>query len=92
VFGIFMNAIHEVSFAVMRLRITAGGQVSIPAEVRRRWSTRELELEDQGDRIVLRPAAIDAIAAARGSLGGRSSADLRGIARRDEEAAGSRRR
>ena len=55
-----------------RHKITGAGQVSIPAEVRHRWGTSTVAIEDEGDRIVLRPVPDDPIAALRGSL-----ADLR---------------
>ncbi len=35
--------------------ISKGGQVTIPADIRRRWGTIELELIDLGERIVLCP-------------------------------------
>lgn len=77
-----------------RARITTGGQISIPAAIRRRWGVAELELTDLGDRLVLRPADVeDPIRAARGALAGRipSTADLRAHARADEAAAERRR-
>lgn len=83
-----------VIFMFMRqLRITRGGQVSIPAEIRHRWGTARLNLDDLGDRLVLTPAPDDPITAFRGSLGGlsRSSEELREIARGDEQAAETRR-
>jgi AbrB family looped-hinge helix DNA binding protein len=51
-----------------RHKITGAGQVSIPAEVRHRWGTSTVAIEDEGDRIVLRPVPDDAISALRGSL------------------------
>jgi AbrB family looped-hinge helix DNA binding protein len=45
-----------------RHRITNAGQVSIPAEIRRRWETSTVAIEDEGDRIVLRPVPDDPIA------------------------------
>jgi AbrB family looped-hinge helix DNA binding protein len=48
--------------------VSKGGQISIPAEIRRRWHTRLLALEDRGDEIVLRPLPEDPLAAAAGSL------------------------
>ena len=51
-----------------RHRITGAGQVSIPAEVRNRWATSTVAIEDEGDRIVLRPVPDDPISALRGSL------------------------
>jgi len=76
----------------MRVRITSGGQISIPAAIRRRWQAGELELEDLGDRLVVRPSGGDPIAAARGALGGASSEELRRRARTDEAASARRTR
>jgi bifunctional DNA-binding transcriptional regulator/antitoxin component of YhaV-PrlF toxin-antitoxin module len=73
-----------------RMRISRGGQVSIPAPIRHRWATSTLTLEDQGDRIVLRPAPDDPIAAAEGALrefGPIDTAELRAHAREDERIA-----
>lgn len=72
-----------------RRRITAGGQVSLPAEVRRRWATSTVAFEDLGDRLIVRPVPEDPIAAARGALRGRigSTTALRAKARKDEETA-----
>jgi len=53
----------------MRTRITRGGQISIPAAVRRRWATDNILIEDSGgDELVLRPLPADPIDAAIGSL------------------------
>ncbi len=77
-----------IIFMIMRsTKITRGGQISIPARIRRRWNTSTLSLEDLGDRVVLRPAPDDPVAAARGALTGElrsTSAALRREARRDE--------
>lgn len=51
-----------------RHRITGAGQVSIPAEVRHRWGTSTVAIEDEGDRLVLRPVPDDPISALRGAL------------------------
>jgi AbrB family looped-hinge helix DNA binding protein len=76
-----------VVFMIMRrLKVTAGGQVSVPAEVRRRWGTSTLALEDLGDRIVLRPAADDPIAAARGGLAGSDRAPTEQLRKSAREA------
>ena len=77
-------------------RISRGGQISVPAGIRRRWNTDRVLVEDRGDEIVIRPLANDPIAAARGLLksqaidDGRSSADARKQTR-DEEADEERR-
>jgi bifunctional DNA-binding transcriptional regulator/antitoxin component of YhaV-PrlF toxin-antitoxin module len=70
-----------------RLRISKGGQVSIPAEVRHRWDTHTVIAEDEGDRLVLRPVPDDPIAAARGWLRDltMTSDEMREQARREEQ-------
>ncbi|MDQ3672557.1 MAG: AbrB/MazE/SpoVT family DNA-binding domain-containing protein [Actinomycetota bacterium] len=77
----------------MKLRkITRGGQISLPADVRHRWNTERVGVEDLGDRLVITPVPDDPIAAARGALEGRISSDgLRARARADEAAAEARR-
>lgn len=76
-----------------RARITTGGQISLPAAVRRRWQTSVVAIEDRGDSVVVRPLPEDPIAAARGALKGRiGPADvLRKRARADDASAGRRR-
>jgi AbrB family looped-hinge helix DNA binding protein len=78
-----------------RVRISRGGQISIPAAIRHRWRTSTVALEDQGDRIVLEPAADDPIAAAEGALAqefdGFDVAQLRRAAREDEREGDARR-
>jgi bifunctional DNA-binding transcriptional regulator/antitoxin component of YhaV-PrlF toxin-antitoxin module len=51
-------------------RISRGGQIQVPAEVRRRWGTRQVILEDEGRMLTIRPLPDDPIAAAAGSLAG----------------------
>ena len=80
----------------VRMRISKGGQVSIPAPIRHRWATSTVTLDDQGDRVVLEPAPDDPIAAAEGVLAGEfGDLDLRQLrqsAREDEREAEGRRR
>jgi AbrB family looped-hinge helix DNA binding protein len=84
-----------IGFMIMRrVKITRGGQISIPSRIRHRWGTSTLALEDLGDRIVLRPAPDDPIAAARGAFVqelSMSSSQLRKAAR-EAEAVAERRR
>lgn len=65
-------------------KITASGQVSLPASVRRRWKTSQVVIADEGDRLVVRPLPDAPIAAACGSLARRGPAteDLRSAERR----------
>jgi len=58
-----------------RMKISKGGQVSIPAAIRHRWGTSTVVLDDQGDQIIILPAPDDPIAAAEGALAG----DLKGL-------------
>lgn len=86
-----------VDFMIMRVRmkISKGGQISIPAAIRHRWDTSTVVLEDQGERIVLEPAPDDPIAAAEGALAAElGEPDLTGLRRRareDERVAETRR-
>ena len=77
-----------ISMAMRRLRISRGGQVSVPAEVRRRWNTSRVTLEDRGDELVIRPAPEDPISALRGAFAGPgpTSEELRARARAEERA------
>jgi bifunctional DNA-binding transcriptional regulator/antitoxin component of YhaV-PrlF toxin-antitoxin module len=71
------------------VRISKGGQISVPAEIRHRWGRSTLAIEDHGDHVVLRPAPDDPIEAARGALkdlaGGITSEQLRREARKEDE-------
>lgn len=51
-----------------RAKISSGGQISVPAQLRKRWGARAVTIEDRGDHAVIRPAASDPVAAARGAL------------------------
>lgn len=74
---------------MLKAKVTAGGQISLPASIRRRWGARQVEIEDQGDFVVVRPIPDDPIAAARGILKGLlpPTEELRAQARRDEQIA-----
>lgn len=78
-----------------RMRISKGGQISIPAPIRHRWGTSTVTLRDEGGRIVVEPAPDDPIAAAEGALaaefGRIDIAELRRVAREDERVATDRR-
>jgi bifunctional DNA-binding transcriptional regulator/antitoxin component of YhaV-PrlF toxin-antitoxin module len=68
-----------------RLAISSGGQVSVPAAVRKRWRTRTVLAEDRGDHIVLRPVPDDPVAASVGAfakqIGGFGSEEARRLDR-----------
>lgn len=40
-----------------RMKITRGGQISLPAPIRHRWGTGAVVLDDHGDHVTLRPAS-----------------------------------
>ena len=84
-----------IAFMSMRhSKITKGGQVSVPAEIRHRWNTSRVVLEDLGDSLVIRPAADDPVSALRGAFSDSSkpsSKELRRRARAEEAAAEVRR-
>lgn len=83
-----------IFFMTMKtLKISKGGQVSVPAEIRHRWNTSRLVLDDRGDHLIIRPTADDPIAALRGALADPTkpdSSELRRGARADEAAAEDR--
>ena len=69
-----------------RATISKGGQVQVPAAVRRRWGTREIIIEDLGGSLLIRPLPADPIGAALGSLarGPLSTDELRRQAREED--------
>lgn len=84
-----------IAFMLMRrLRISKGGQLSVPADIRHRWNTSRVVLEDLGDRLVIRPTSDDPVGALRGAFAGSaqsSSDELRRRARTEDSAAAPRR-
>ena len=73
--------------------ITSGGQLSVPAEIRRRWGTTRVLLDDRGDALIVRPLPVDPIGAVRGSLrGGTITTDEVRASLRQEEAEAEERR
>jgi bifunctional DNA-binding transcriptional regulator/antitoxin component of YhaV-PrlF toxin-antitoxin module len=72
--------------------ISRGGQISVPAAIRRRWGTTAVLIDDRGDSLVIRPLPADPIGAARGSLPSRiASEETRAMLRREEDEAEQRR-
>jgi len=69
-------------------RISQGGQVQIPAEVRHRWGTRTVILDDAGGYLRISPVPDDPIGAAAGSLAGPGPSAAEALQQlREEEAA-----
>jgi AbrB family looped-hinge helix DNA binding protein len=76
------------------IKISRGGQISVPAEIRHRWNTSRVLLEDEGDRLVVRPVADDPISMLRGALKDdvtRTSDEVRAQAREEAEIQQTRR-
>jgi bifunctional DNA-binding transcriptional regulator/antitoxin component of YhaV-PrlF toxin-antitoxin module len=73
-------------------RISRGGQVTVPAPVRRRWETERVALEDHGDYLLLRPLAdpVDGFVGFAGKRGVPTSEQMRARSRADEAAAEAR--
>ena len=51
------------------MKVSANGQVSIPAETRARWMADRVVVVDLGDRVVLRPLPADPVADFAASTG-----------------------
>ena len=73
--------------------ISKGGQISVPADIRRRWRTTRVLVEDRGDSLLVRPIPDDPVGAAMGSLAGPGpTIDEARAMLRDEDAADEDRR
>lgn len=75
------------------MKITDSGQVSVPAAVRRRWSTHRVRITDAGDHLVIEPEAENPFEAVRGVLRGLAVTgdQMRRRSRAEETASESRR-
>ncbi|HEY1279261.1 MAG TPA: AbrB/MazE/SpoVT family DNA-binding domain-containing protein [Acidimicrobiales bacterium] len=70
----------------VKARVTSSGQISLPADVRRRWAAKVVVIVDAGDRLVVRPAPDDPIGALRGKYASTSpsSSEMRAEVRAEE--------
>lgn len=68
------------------LKVSSNGQVSIPAEVRRRWKVKEVLVIDKGDRVIVRPVPDDRLGSVIGKYADTTppSEALRDAARAEE--------
>lgn len=78
---------------MVTMKVTESGQISIPAEVRRRWGAKAVTVVDEGDRLILQPVPDNPVEAARGSLAGPgpTSEEMRADFRAEEAGAEKRR-
>lgn len=76
------------------MKVSANGQVSIPAAVRARWGSERVVVVDLGDRLVVRPLPADAVGSLVGKYRGRgpSTESARRATRLAEAAADRRKR
>lgn len=51
-------------------KVTRNGQVSLPAELRRRWGAASVLVIDRGDYAIVRPVPADPLAELRGAHAG----------------------
>lgn len=54
---------------IHHMKLTDGGQISVPAAVRRRWGTQRVKITDAGDHLVVEPEPTNRFAALRGRIG-----------------------
>lgn len=75
------------------MKVSANGQVSIPAEARARWNVEQVVIIDLGDRVVVRPLPDEPVAALKGKYRrrGANSDRIRHQARVEESARERRR-
>jgi AbrB family looped-hinge helix DNA binding protein len=69
------------------MKVTQGGQISIPAEVRRRWQTDRVVVIDTPDGLLVRPFdpnAADRIMGKYARPGGMTSTEMRHLAREED--------
>jgi bifunctional DNA-binding transcriptional regulator/antitoxin component of YhaV-PrlF toxin-antitoxin module len=51
-------------------KVTASGQISLPAALRRRWSSAAVLVVDRGDYAIIRPLPVDPVTALKGAHAG----------------------
>jgi bifunctional DNA-binding transcriptional regulator/antitoxin component of YhaV-PrlF toxin-antitoxin module len=75
------------------MKVSANGQVSIPAETRSRWHAEHVVVVDLGDRVVVRPMPDDPVGELHGKYRGRGPTTDRARKReRTDDAAIERRK
>jgi bifunctional DNA-binding transcriptional regulator/antitoxin component of YhaV-PrlF toxin-antitoxin module len=72
------------------VKVTTSGQISLPASVRNRWRASRVAVDDEGDRVLVRPLPDDPVAAACGSLRRRGSTEAVRASERTSSAARER--
>ena len=87
---------YDVRMEAVRAKVTGNGQVSLPAELRRRWDADTVLVIDRGDYAIVRPIPDDPLASLRGARAGvgpagehARAAERASEAEREHERAGS---
>lgn len=85
---------YEVYFQHMkthRLKVTASGQISLPAALRKRWAASEVVIIDEGDHALIAPMPADLVDSLQGFVpsGGPSIEESRQRERAEDAAAES---
>jgi bifunctional DNA-binding transcriptional regulator/antitoxin component of YhaV-PrlF toxin-antitoxin module len=58
--------LYDAFMEPVQAKVTSNGQVSLPAELRRRWHAARVLVIDRGDYAIVRPIPDDPVAALRG--------------------------
>jgi AbrB family looped-hinge helix DNA binding protein len=90
--GAMFHTIGAMTTSPVQAKVTRNGQISLPAEIRRRWGAASVVVIDRGDYAIVRPVPDDVVAALQGSHAGPgpSVEDSRRAEREAERAAEGR--
>lgn len=61
---------YDADMEAVRAKVTGNGQVSLPAELRRRWDAEAVLMIDRGDYAIVRPIPEDPLRWLRGARAG----------------------
>ena len=82
-----MSVVHTMPcMSSYVMKVSRNGQVSIPAEARKRWGADRMIVVDMGDRLVMRPMPADGRASLQGKYAGigPTTDEMRAQARAEE--------
>jgi bifunctional DNA-binding transcriptional regulator/antitoxin component of YhaV-PrlF toxin-antitoxin module len=86
--------LYDGPVTTVRAKVTRNGQISLPAELRHRWSAEAVLVIDRGDYAIVRPIPDDTVTELQGVYAGPgpSSEEARSSERATEAAGEMRRR
>jgi AbrB family looped-hinge helix DNA binding protein len=79
--------VYDLDMSTVRARVTRNGQISLPADVRRRWNTERVLVIDRGSYAIVRPVPDDILASLRGKYAGPGPSVAEMLAQEREEEA-----